>query len=282
MSGWGWRAEGLGRPAPHHAILNTSTCVSNCSGSTRNSLAGALIQRDVLQGAPRFPGVRPMGHAWRTKCSLEGCLRHKNRGIPQGKALSERKRTCRFSPHDKSQGQIIRKRTLRIRTNGTARFLCQNLSKCLHFFDYVQNRVAGSIEFAARSALGATIARCRLPAARRYPFGIARHSPAIRPCVHSLPLAVVWGRVPARHGASYSRCCSLADQISHPLGVLRIASFGVAPFDAALPGYSFHWCFFMSTQPLPRKATPSSASSARWSGKLGASRPAWLTTRWHG
>ena len=53
MSGWGWRAEGLGRPAPHHAILNTSTCVSNCSGSTRNSLARALIQRDVLQGAPR-------------------------------------------------------------------------------------------------------------------------------------------------------------------------------------------------------------------------------------
>ena len=36
-----------------HAILNTSTCVSNCSGSTRNSLARALIQRDVLQGAPR-------------------------------------------------------------------------------------------------------------------------------------------------------------------------------------------------------------------------------------
>ena len=133
MSGWEWRAEGLGLPAPHHAILNTSTCVSNYSGSTRNSLARALIQRDVLQGAPRFPGVRPMGHAWRTKCSLEGCLRHKNRGIPQGEALSERKRTCRFSPHDKSQGQIIRKRTLRIRTNGTARFLCQNLSKCLHF-----------------------------------------------------------------------------------------------------------------------------------------------------
>ena len=127
-----------------------------------------------------------MGHAWRTKCSLEGCLRHKNRGIPQGKALSERKRTCRFSPHDKSQGQIIRKRTLCIRTNGTARFLCQNLSKCLHFFDYVQNRVAGSIEFAARSALGATIARCRLPVARRCPFGICSSFacyPALRPLV---------------------------------------------------------------------------------------------------
>ena len=53
MSGWGWRAEGLGRPAPHHAILNTSTCVSKCSGSTRNSLVRALIQRDVLQGASR-------------------------------------------------------------------------------------------------------------------------------------------------------------------------------------------------------------------------------------
>ena len=110
----------------------------------------------------------------------------------------------------------------------------------------------------------------------------ARHSPAIRPCVHSLPLAVVWGRVPARYGASCSRCCSLAGQISHPLGVLRIAPRRVALFDAALPGYSFHWCFFMSTQPLSRKVTPSSVSSARWSGKLGASRPAWLTTRWHG
>ena len=57
---------------------------------------------------------------------------------------------------------------------------------------------------------------------------------------------------------------------------------GVAPFDAALPGYSLHWCFFMSTQPLSRKATPSSVSSARWSGKFGARRPAWLTTRWQG
>ena len=127
-----------------------------------------------------------MGHAWRTKCSLEGCLRHKNRGIPQGKALSERKRTRCLSLQSKSQGQIIRKRTLRIRTNGTARFLCQNLSKCLHFFDYVQNRVAGSIEFAARSALGVTIARRRLPAARRCPFGICSSFacyPALRPLV---------------------------------------------------------------------------------------------------
>ena len=57
-------AEELGLPDSHHAILNTSMCVSNCSGSTRNSLARSLIQRDVLQGAPRFPGVRPMGHAW--------------------------------------------------------------------------------------------------------------------------------------------------------------------------------------------------------------------------
>lgn len=67
-----------------------------------------------------------------------------------------------------------------------------------------------------------------------------------------------------------------------PSGGAQVAPHGVAPFDAALPGYSLHWCFFMSTQPLSRKATPSSVSSARWSGKLGASRPAWLTTRWHG
>ena len=67
-----------------------------------------------------------------------------------------------------------------------------------------------------------------------------------------------------------------------PGGGAQVAPHGVAPFDAALPGYSLHWCFFMSTQPLSRKATPSSVSSARWSGKLGARRPAWLTTRWHG
>ena len=121
---------------------------------------------------------------------------------------------------------------------------------------------------------------CPPPVVARSVF--ARHSPAIRPCVHSLPLVVVWGRVPARYGASYSRCCSLADQISHALGVLRIAPCGVAPFDAALPGYSFHWCFFMSTQPFSRKVTPSSVKSARWSGNPGARRPAWLTTRWHG
>ncbi len=66
-----------------------------------------------------------------------------------------------------------------------------------------------------------------------------------------------------------------------PGGGAQVVPRGVASFDAALPGYSFHWCFFMSTQPLSRKATPSSVSSARWSGKLGASRPAWLTTRWH-
>ena len=65
---------------------------------------------------------------------------------------------------------------------------------------------------------------CPPPVVARSVF--ARHSPAIRPCVHSLPLAVVWGRVPARYGASYSRCCSLADQISHPLGVLRITPRG--------------------------------------------------------
>ena len=67
-----------------------------------------------------------------------------------------------------------------------------------------------------------------------------------------------------------------------PGGGAQVVPRGVAPFDAAQPGYSFHWCFFMSPQPLSRKATPSSVSSARWSGKLGASRPAWLTTRWHG
>lgn len=192
---------------------------------------------------------------WRTKCSLEGCLRHKNRGIPRWKASIERKRTCRFSPHDKSPGQIIRKRIFRIRVSGTTRFLCQNLSKCLHFFDYVQNRVAGSIEFAARLALGATIARRRLPAACRCPLGLVQ-----------VVLAVA--RLPARSRIRSASC-----------GLLSV---GVAPFDAALPGYSFHWCFFMSTQPLSRKVTPSSVSSARWSGKLGARRPAWLTTRWHG
>lgn len=65
-------------------------------------------------------------------------------------------------------------------------------------------------------------------------------------------------------------------------GGAQVVPRGVAPFDATLPGYSFHWCFFMSTQPLSRKATPSSVSSARWSGKFGARRPAWLTTRWQG
>ena len=30
------------------------------------------------------------------------------------------------------------------------------------------------------------------------------------PCLHSLLLAVVWGRVPARYGASCSRCCPFA------------------------------------------------------------------------
>ena len=61
----------------------------------------------------------------------------------------------------------------------------------------------------------------------------------------------------------------------------EVPSFSV-PYCRARPDHSSHWHFFMSTQPLPRKVTPSSVSSARWSGKLGARRPAWLTTRWHG
>ena len=223
-----------------------------------------------------------MGHAWRTKCSLEGCLRHKNRGIPQGKALSERKRTCCLSLQSKSQGQIIRKRTLRIRTNGTARFCARIFRNVCTLLITCKIELRGRSNLPPDRRLGqrSPAVVCPPPVVARSVF--ARHSPAIRPCVHSLPLAVVWGRVPARYGASYSRCCSLADQISHPLGVLRITPRGVAPFDAALPGYSFHWCFFMSTQPWSRKVTPSSVSSARWSGKLGARRPAWLTTRWHG
>ena len=103
-------------------------------------------------------------------------------------------------------------------------------------------------------------------------------------------------------GLASTRCRSPSYGVACPLGMVQVVfavvrlparsrirsascgllSVGVAPFDAALPGYSFHWCFFMSTQPLSRKPTPSSVSSARWSGKLGARRPAWLTTRWHG
>ena len=49
---------------------------------------------------------------------------------------------------------------------------------------------------------------CPPPVVARSVF--ARHSPAIWPCVHSLLLAVVWGRVPARYGASCSRCCPFA------------------------------------------------------------------------
>ena len=103
-------------------------------------------------------------------------------------------------------------------------------------------------------------------------------------------------------GLASTRCRSPSYGVACPLGMVQVIlavvrlptrsrirsascgllPVGVAPFDAALPGYSFHRCFFMSTQPLSRKVTPSSVSSARWSGKLGASRPAWLTTRWHG
>lgn len=135
---------------------------------------------------------------WRTKCSLEGCLRHKNRGIPRWKASIERKRTCRFSPHDKSPGQIIRKRIFRIRISGTTRFLCQNLSKCLHFFDYVQNRAAGSILFAARSALGATIAR-RLSLPVRYLLVIRLLS-----------------------GLAFARCRSPSYGVACPLGMVQV------------------------------------------------------------
>ena len=93
-------------------------------------------------------------------------------------------------------------------------------------------------------------------------------------------------RVFLRRGRISHRCSALRGAcrfaIGCPAAGRRSFPVGVAPFDAAEPGYSLHWCFFMSTQPLSRKATPSSASSARWSGKLGARRPAWLTTRWHG
>ena len=97
-------------------------------------------------------------------------------------------------------------------------------------------------------------------------------------------LRVSWGLFTSRSCLVLARRSLWDVSLCHRLsgGGAQVVPRGVAPFDATLPGYSFHWCFFMSTQPLSRKATPSSVSSARWSGKFGARRPAWLTTRWQG
>ena len=116
--------------------------------------------------------------------------------------------------------------------------------------------VARSVLLVIRLLSGLASTRCRSPS-----YGVACPLGMVQ-----VILAVV--RLPTRSRIRSASC-----------GLLPV---GVASFDAALPGYSFHWCFFMSTQPFSRKVTPSSVKSARWSGNPGARRPAWLTTRWHG
>lgn len=122
---------------------------------------------------------------------------------PTGKALSERKRTCCLSLRSKSQGQIIRKRTLRIRINGTARFLCQNLSKCLHFFDYVQNRVAG-VDLICRP-IGAW-GNDRAPSSARHPSLPVRYLLVIR----------------LLSGLAPTRCRSPSYRVACPLGMVQV------------------------------------------------------------